>query len=124
MALSRYSIAGLGLLALFASAIPSACSGDAEIVEGTGGKKGDSSIDVLACSQGQFICDGDVAKECLGGGKFGDTTDCKKDGKICVDFFGCVTCAPISQSCKDGIAQICRDDGSGYDTFECDPLQG
>ncbi|MBK7579245.1 MAG: IgGFc-binding protein [Myxococcales bacterium] len=103
-----------------------ACSSDAEVVQkdGTGGKPADSGIDVLACSAGQFVCSGDVAKPCLGGGKVGDPVDCAASSKICVDFFGCVTCAPTSQSCANGTAKICKNDGSAWETFECDATQG
>ena len=31
---------------------------------------------------------------------------------------------PGSGSCSNGVARHCREDGSGYDRFECDPVQG
>src|SRR4029079_11557052 len=40
------------------------------------------------------------------------------------DTRGCVVCNPGGPQCDASGAQICRDDGSGWDPFDCDPLQG
>jgi len=42
----------------------------------------------------------------------------------CNDALGCVVCNPGATTCDGVGAQICRDDGTGWDDFECDPLQG
>jgi IgGFc binding protein len=107
-------------------AIASACSGDPEVTghSGVGGSAGDGGPDALGCQPGQYTCDGDSAKPCLGGGQYGTPVDCAASGKICADLFGCVTCTPKSASCSGGMAKTCKEDGSEWQTFECDPMQG
>ncbi|MBI5537435.1 MAG: IgGFc-binding protein [Deltaproteobacteria bacterium] len=79
---------------------------------------------VLPCSKGQIMCDGTIAKTCDSTGGWYNPVDCAKDGKPCIDGYGCTQCIPGAGSCAGGIAQVCRADGTGYATFECDPVQG
>lgn len=118
----RWLAGGVGTL-LVAS---SACSSDPEVTksDGTGGKAGDAGFDAASCTLGQFVCDGDTAKPCLGIGKFGDPVDCQADGKTCAAPFGCVVCVPTEQSCAAGVGKYCKNDGSAWETFECDAAQG
>ena len=72
------------------------------------------------CTEGAQRCNGGDFEVCAGG-RFTVAEDC---AQACSDVLGCVACIPGETSC-DGIdATICRGDGSGYDPFDCDPLQG
>ena len=41
-----------------------------------------------------------------------------------MDGLGCVQCIPGTGSCRDGMARVCLEDGSGFTSFVCDPVQG
>lgn len=74
-----------------------------------------------ACEIGEITCDGDRALPCTGGET---ARDCAAEGLRCAQGLGCVACDVGEGSCADGVATICKKDGSGFETFECDPLQG
>ncbi len=59
----------------------------------------------LICDNGHFV----VAEQCA---------------DVCVDGIGCAACVPGSGSCSGEDATVCLLDGSGYESYECDPLQG
>jgi hypothetical protein len=44
--------------------------------------------------------------------------------QACTPALGCVACVPGATTCNGEDAQVCRPDGSGWDPFHCDPLQG
>jgi IgGFc binding protein len=101
---------------IFLGAALSACSSSSNTTHSTA----DSGPDGGICS-GMFTCDGQIAKACNGGGE----QDCSKLGEVCTEDFGCVTCLPGEQgSCSNGVGKFCLADGSGYETFDCDPVQG
>lgn len=104
--------------------LPGACSGNSEVVERPphydGGADGPTGI----CTTGDVQCDGAVSQTCDGKGGFSSSEDCSASGKKCVDHFGCVVCLPGEASCSGGKAKLCRDDLSGFDEFDCDPVQG
>lgn len=96
---------------------------------------GDAAMGPEGCAEGVVICDGDRAQVCDGQGAFAEVIDCAADGLPCVDSqisqitgellpLGCVQCVPGDASCDGGAARYCREDGSGYLEFECDPEQG
>ncbi len=75
-----------------------------------------SSDDTVACS-------GDTAVQCNGGVAV-NTMDCAALGQRCEPGLGCVSCTPGEGTCADGVATVCRPDGTGYQDYECDPVQG
>lgn len=89
---------------------------------------------VLVCEKGKVKCDNGVAKTCDGKGGFSKTDDCTARGQHCLgatlsvdgelQTLACVSCSPGEASCSGGSAKLCRKDGSGFDTFECDVKQG
>ncbi len=94
---------------------------------GAGGAAADGALfaDTRTCVAGEFSCDGNQARECDGNGGFvGEPEDCAADGKRCAPLLGCVLCLPGEQKCAGGTASVCKDDGTGFDEFECDPVQG
>jgi len=110
----------LGTAGLFA-----ACSSSPDVVHGNkDGGGGSGGFEGGICPAGQFVCDGNVSHACDGKGGVADSTDCAAEGKTCIDVLGCVTCLPGQASCANGKAKLCREDGSGFDEFDCDPLQG
>jgi hypothetical protein len=80
------------------------------------------------------VCEGSIAKTCDGKGGYTSSSDCGTKSQHCLGSrynaggdlipLGCVACTPGDASCKDGRARYCREDGSGYDEFDCDPMQG
>ncbi len=104
---------------------------------GPGADAGDDSdlgTAPIECLEGRVICQGDMAMVCDGEGGFAEAQDCEADGKACVASrlsatgevltLGCVECMPGERSCADDTGRLCREDGSGFDVFHCDPLQG
>jgi hypothetical protein len=87
-----------------------------------------------ACAEDRVMCRGAVAMVCDGEGGFKDSIDCAERGESCVGSrlssagtvltLGCVQCVPGTASCEDDIGTICREDGTGFDSFDCDPQQG
>jgi hypothetical protein len=108
------------------------CDDDSNPSAGDGGS--DSGLAPFECAEDSVQCDGSVAKVCNGKGGFKRTTDCSKDGHACMSSrlsatgnplaLGCVVCTPGEASCSDGKASLCREDGTGYDAFDCDVMQG
>lgn len=112
-----------------------ACSGDSSTGDGGVDAGGDAATGARDCAQGVVICDGEHAQVCDGRGGFGEIIDCAAEGALCASSrisrvtgellpLGCVQCVPDDASCSDGAARFCREDGSGYLEFECDPEQG
>jgi hypothetical protein len=95
---------------------------------------GDGGSSLLTCSADQVVCAGNVAKTCDGKGGYKQSVSCTERGQRCLGAtvapggdtrsLGCVVCTPGEASCADGVAKFCRLDGTGFDTFDCDPLQG
>jgi IgGFc binding protein len=90
---------------------------------GSGSGAGGSAIDgfFAACEIGESTCNGNEAVPCSGGSA---GRDCAAEGLRCVERLGCVACLSGEGSCDDGHARICKRDGSGFEEFECDALQG
>jgi len=78
----------------------------------------------VPCSAGDIVCDGSTAKTCDGHGGFSDVTSCSATSTVCATLLGCVACIPDTGSCTGNVGQYCKQDGSGYATEDCDPLQG
>ncbi len=60
---------------------------------------------LLVCEDGHFV----VSEICA---------------EHCVDGLGCVECVPGTGSCSGEEATVCLLDGSRYESYDCDPLQG
>ncbi len=110
-----------------------ACSGDPQVTRdgdadgsaGATGGDGGLFADARICQPNEFLCQGNVARECNGmGGVMGGEVDCAALGQKCAPVFGCVTCQPGELACEGGTGRVCKSDGSGFDEFECDPVQG
>ncbi len=84
------------------------------------GSGGGTNIDLCA-SGGNYACEGDTAVLCSNKDV---RLDCSAAGKTCSTGLGCVVCDPGVGSCEGGNASVCRADGSGYVSYQCDPLQG
>lgn len=122
----------LWMLACLLSVTRCSCDDDSDSPTADGGA--DSGFAAFECVEDSVQCDGTLAKVCNGKGGFKRTTDCAKAGHTCMGSrlsasgkrlaLGCVVCTPGEASCADGRASLCREDGSGVDTFDCDPMQG
>jgi hypothetical protein len=123
------------MLAALLSVSGCSCDDKAKHSGGAAGSgDGGSSLVPLDCAKGAVQCQGSVAKVCDGKGGFTSSLDCAKTDQACVSshydaggnlvVLGCVACVPGTASCKDGKANLCREDGTGFDAFDCDPLQG
>jgi hypothetical protein len=75
------------------------------------------------CAPAGITCSGTIADTCDTSGNL-TTFDCASIGEVCADGYGCVVCTPGSGSCKGSIGSLCKSDGSGYITNDCDPLLG
>jgi len=74
-----------------------------------------------SCAPDGVLCSGNVAETCTNGQL--TTTTCT-GGKICAAGYGCVTCVPGSGTCSGNVGTLCKSDGSGYLTNNCDPQLG
>jgi hypothetical protein len=93
-----------------------------------------SGVIPFDCAQDDFLCDGAIARVCDGKGGYKSSVDCSKSDQTCLSSrlsaagvplkLGCIACTPGTASCADGKASLCREDGSGFDLFDCDPMQG
>lgn len=75
------------------------------------------------CDPGRFVCEGERAVPC----DPADVTaarDCAAEGAQCREPFGCVLCTPGEGSCAGGAARMCNAQGTAFEEFECDALQG
>ena len=79
------------------------------------------SVDA-GCSPPGISCTLNTATECKNGAI--TVTNCALQNKVCADGFGCVACVPGSGSCNGNLGSICKSDGSGYVTSDCDPALG
>ncbi len=121
----------LCLLAFALSAGVCACSSHRAKGGGDAGEAGGAGFN---CTADRVVCHGSTAMVCDGHGGFKKTTDCAGLGQTCLSSrlsttgqvltLGCVVCTPGEASCADGTGRICREDGTGFDQFECDPMQG
>lgn len=108
-------------IALFTGlgAVTAACaSSDDELGES---RPGGPKIDLCSSAGDGQSCEGTTAIDCS------DKTqrvDCAAQGKSCHPGVGCVTCTPGTGSCENGMATVCRPDGAGYLSYECDATQG
>jgi len=80
----------------------------------------DTSDGATACEDGDHRCANGADEVCVDG-QFVVATQCPQE---CVETLGCVACVPGSTSCSGEEAWLCLPDGSGYEPFDCDPLQG
>src|SRR5688572_14028135 len=75
------------------------------------------------CDSGRFLCRGGSAVPC----EPADPTparDCAAEGGQCREPYGCVICTPGEGSCAGGRARMCNAQGTAFEEFECDALQG
>ncbi|MBE7485352.1 MAG: IgGFc-binding protein [Polyangiaceae bacterium] len=82
---------------------------------------GGPKIDFCSTGGDGFTCSGAVAVDCSDKSK---KVDCAAQGKTCHQGVGCVTCTPGTGSCENGKASVCRPDGAGYLSYDCDEAQG
>ena len=87
------------------------------LVGGCVGQRHDSFEE---CTEGAQRCYMGNLERCSGG-QYTLAEECEL---ACSDTLGCVVCAPGATTCDGVDAQICREDGTGWDSFDCDPLQG
>lgn len=129
---SLYRIGSLG--AAIALLVNSACGASKKAKgEAAGGAAGSEergldtggTLTTLApeCVFGQFFCRGQVAVPCDPAGRDVER-DCGAEGVECREPNGCAVCTPGEGSCSDGKARSCNAQGSGYDEFVCDEMQG
>jgi hypothetical protein len=88
---------------------------------GTGSGSGGGTYVDLCNKDGTFACDGNTAVLCSNKEV---RLDCSALGKSCEAGIGCAVCSPGAGTCENGNATVCRGDGSGWVTYECDPMQG
>ncbi len=81
---------------------------------------GDDDGSTGPCITGETRCVGNDLETC-NDGSFQPTMTCPE---VCVTGLGCVACQPGPVSCIGETATVCLPDGSGHDTFPCDPVQG
>jgi hypothetical protein len=87
-----------------------------------GGGENGGEVDAAPapCVDGAQRCQDGAFEVCVGG-RFEVAEAC---AQACADSLGCVACVPGTTTCDGEAAGLCRPDGSGYDPFHCDPLQG
>ena len=90
---------------------------------GVGGAASSSSTGMAPCPAGTIQCMGSVQNVCDGNGGF-VTTDCAATNQVCVNGLGCLACTPGTGSCTGNLGTYCLDDGTGFATEACDPVQG
>jgi hypothetical protein len=103
-------------------------------IDGGGSAAAGNAAAGFSCLEDLVRCDGSVARICDGKGGYKRSVNCASKGQRCLNSrfsstgerlaLGCVDCTPGEASCSDGNAQICREDGSGFDAFDCDEMQG
>lgn len=118
-------IAGLcGCIAACSSREPSRAVGGGGGAAGASGLgEGPPNNFYEGCDTGRFYCQGDRALAC----DATETTparDCAAEGAQCREPFGCVVCTPGEGSCAGGAARMCNAQGTAFEEFECDALQG
>ncbi|HSQ65249.1 MAG TPA: IgGFc-binding protein [Polyangiaceae bacterium] len=86
---------------------------------GGGGTDGGGPDGGGGCAPDGVLCNGNVAETCTNGQL--STTTCPG---LCADGYGCVTCVPGSGTCSGNTGTLCKSDGSGYVTNNCDPQLG
>jgi IgGFc binding protein len=112
----------LGLFALMALALPSlaaACATSDDVVAASqpgSGPKVDFCQNLTS-----YTCKGETAISCADDSH---RIDCAALGKTCASGLGCVVCKPGGGTCDAGNATVCRPDGAGYESYQCDPEQG
>jgi hypothetical protein len=75
------------------------------------------------CDLGAFVCQGERALAC----DPADATparDCAAENARCQAPFGCVVCTPGEGSCAAGAARVCNAQGTAFEEFQCDAVQG
>ncbi|MBK7584337.1 MAG: IgGFc-binding protein [Myxococcales bacterium] len=113
-----WALAGVVVLGACGAVLSACASTDDDLgADRAGGPK----IDFCATGGDGFACEGAQAVDCA------DKThrvDCAAIGKTCHEGVGCVTCTPGAGSCENGQASVCRPDGAGYLSYQCDEKQG
>ena len=120
----RLSVASVGLLLACSSKAPPATGAAAG--SGGGGAAGGAGAPnnfLDGCDFGVFTCDGDRAVPCDEHSSF-TPRDCASEGFRCQAPFGCIVCTPGEGSCEGGAARLCNAQGTAFDEFVCDGVQG
>ena len=73
-----------------------------------------------SCADGPTRCDGSRYERCVDGA-YDLVETC---AAACAPGLGCVTCVPGTGTCDGDTSTACREDGSGFETVFCDPVQG
>ncbi len=79
------------------------------------------------CTAGTIQCRSDVLSKCNDAQTEWDPLDdCGAKGLVCAStLLACAPCNPGNGACKGQLTEVCKSDGSGYDTgATCDPTQG
>jgi hypothetical protein len=90
---------------------------------GSAGRGNDPNNLYDSCDLGAFSCRGETAVPCDAADPAGER-DCAAQGARCQAPFGCVVCTPGEGSCQGGAARVCNAQGTAFEQFECDALQG
>jgi len=97
--------------------------GDAIWTKDSSGGGNDAAQETgTGCAPDGILCNGNTAEICNNGQL--STQDCTLQSKICADGYGCVVCQPGSGSCNGSTGTLCKSDGSGYVTNNCDSQLG
>jgi hypothetical protein len=87
---------------------------------GDGGSGQDASVDGDAgCMPNGITCQGTTAYDCNNG-----VLTSMQCPMLCADGYGCVNCIPNTGSCNGNVGTLCKGDGSGTVTNNCDPQLG
>ncbi|MFK7990649.1 MAG: IgGFc-binding protein [Sandaracinaceae bacterium] len=90
----------------------------------------DGAMPGMGCTPGApgFVCEGNVAIQCLGDGTEAGRTNCNDTAQICVSgtgTTGCRTCRPGSFQCSGDSLEQCNPEGTGFTaTLTCDSAAG
>ncbi|HEY1955490.1 MAG TPA: IgGFc-binding protein [Polyangiaceae bacterium] len=90
--------------------------------DSSGGGNDGSQETGTGCAPDGVLCNGSVAETCTNGQL--STKTCSGATPVCADGFGCVVCDPGSGSCVGSTGTLCKSDGSGYVTNNCDSQLG
>ncbi len=90
--------------------------------DSSGGGTDGSQETGTGCAPDGILCNGNVAETCQNGQL--STKTCSGATPVCADGYGCVVCDPGSGTCSGSTASLCKSDGSGYTTSNCDSQLG
>jgi hypothetical protein len=118
--------ASLGLLLACSSKAPPSPLGAAGSTGNGAGAEGNAGAPnsfLDGCDIGAYSCEGERAVACDAQSSLA-ARDCAAEGFRCQAPFGCIVCTPGEGSCEGGAARLCNAQGTAFEEFACDGLQG